>query len=108
MSGEYKSKHYGRVYVRRNCVIDGRETNPDLPATQDSLNDPSPMINGEGDINERYQDGPHEEMITEHEAGCEQKAPYPINKYVSYIKVNKNFKWLMMLYRDVWLILNVI
>lgn len=62
----------------------GRGINPNLPSSLTSLDDPSienASVNSPSLFGER--DG---------FAGRGQGTPYPINRFVSYMKVSKNFK----------------
>lgn len=64
VSGSNESRHYGKVYVRRNRVdrtIDYQETNLNPPAFQNSLNDLNIMVIKE--VSESCHDVSHEEMI---------------------------------------------
>lgn len=82
-----------KVYMRRNWMdkaVDDQKTNPDLPTLQNFLNDPSCTISEEG--SETCCDDEEGVQSAGQHIRYEQNTPYPIDWYVSYTKVSKNFK----------------
>lgn len=63
VSRDHESRQYGRVYVRRNRIVDSKKTNLDPPTYQDFPNDPSLMINEQSKFDENCHEVPHEDSL---------------------------------------------
>lgn len=86
---KHNDKHYGKVYRRRGHGYDfgklsiDQETNPN----PFSFDDPS-IDDIEGSTSDGSEIGKGEAFIN-----GEQGTPYPVERYMSYLKVSKNYKY---------------
>lgn len=80
------------VYEKKSCgqVVDDQETNPDLLAIQNFMNDQSSIISEKG--SEMCCDDQEGVQSMGQHTRYEQSTRYPIDKYVLNMKVSKNFK----------------